>query len=308
VTGDVPTADRESAPAKINLALAVTGRREDGYHLLDTLVVHGVAADEIVVAASPVCADPAMPRIGLAIEGRFGAALAGDGGDNLVIRAARLLAGEAQAMGRAIGDLRLTLIKRLPVASGLGGGSSDAAATLRLLDRVWRLGLGRDRLAALSLPLGADLPMCVAGRPLRATGIGDRLEPLDGVPALALVLVNPGVAVATPAVFRALVRRDNPPLAGLPADPSRLAEAIAAMRNDLQPPAGGLAPPIGEVVARLGAEPGCRVARMSGSGASVFGLFDDRATAERAAARLTAARPDWWVAAGETRPSPDLVR
>ncbi len=303
MTGGDVIVDREPAPAKINLALAVTGRRADGYHLLDTLVVHGVAADEIVVEAAPPSADPGEPRIDLAIEGRFAADLAGDG-DNLVVRAARLLAGEARAAGRAVGDLRLTLVKRLPIASGIGGGSSDAAATLRLLDRVWRLGLERDRLARLSAPLGADLPMCVAGRPLRATGIGDALVPVDGLPALSAVLVNPGVAVSTPTVFRALERRDSPSLGPLPTDPTGLVAAIAAMRNDLEPPARRLAPAIDEVVARLAAEPGCRVARMSGSGASVFGLFDDRAAADHAAARLAAARPDWWVAAGTTGASP----
>lgn len=291
---------REVAPAKINLALHVTGRRADGYHLLDTLVVHGVAADEIVARPLDAPADAAdgLVRLDLAITGPFAAGLDA-GPDNLVLRAARLIEAEARRLGRRPGPLALTLEKRLPVASGIGGGSSDAAATLRLLNRLWGLDLSGDRLAEIALPLGADLPMCVHGRPLRARGIGDQIDVLAALPALPMVLVNPGVAVATPSVFRALERRDNPALVDPPArfaDAEGLVGFLAAARNDLEAPAIHVAPAIGEVLARLAAAPGCRLARMSGSGATCFAIFADADTATAAAATL--AGQGWWAVAG----------
>ena len=288
----------EPAPAKINLALHVTGRRADGYHLLDTLVVHGVAADRLTARPgdAAVAGDATLP-IHLEITGRFAAGL--DAGlDNLVMRAARLLETEARRLGGSCAPLRLVLEKNLPVASGIGGGSSDAAATLRLLNRVWRLGLPLDRLAEIALPLGADLPMCVHGVALRARGIGETIDRLPPLPRLPMVLVNPGVAVATPAVFRALASRDNPPLPDLPdrfADADALVARLAATRNDLEAPAVRLAPMIGEVLAHLRATPGCRLARMSGSGATCFAIYDAPAEAEAAAAAMPAA---WWAAAG----------
>lgn len=285
----------EAAPAKINLALHVTGRRTDGYHLLDTLVVHGAAADRVV--ARPLDGrkpGPGPARIELAIAGPFADGLAADA-DNLVMRAARLLEAEARRSGRPVGDVALRLEKHLPIASGLGGGSADAAATLRLLDRVWGLGFGLARLADLSLPLGADLPMCVWSAPLRARGIGETIDPIDGLPPLGLMLVNPGVAVATPAVFRALTRRDNPPLPQLPArfaDVGGLVDWLAATRNDLEAAAIGVAPAIAEALSWLEAQPGCRLARMSGSGATCFGLFDAVPPAP------PAVPAGWWVATG----------
>lgn len=269
--------DAERAPAKVNLALHVTGRRPDGYHLLDTVVVHGGSADRVAVLRRPPAPTvDGTTAMDLVIGGPRAAGLAADA-DNLVLRAARLLEAEARRLGRSVAPVALRLDKHLPVASGIGGGSSDAAATLRLLDRVWGLDLGRDRLAALSLPLGADLPMCVWGTPLRARGIGEAIEPLAPLPPFRLVLANPGVPVATPAVFRALTRRDNPPLPDLPAgfaDLDALVAWLAATRNDLEAPAIDLVPAIGETLAALRALPGCRVARMSGSGATCFALFE----------------------------------
>lgn len=268
--------DHEGAPAKVNLALHVTGRRADGYHLLDTLVVHGGAADRVALldrAPAPTGSDDTA--IDLAIVGPHAAGL-GTGGDNLVVRAARLLAAEAARQGRLVGPVALRLDKRLPVASGVGGGSSDAAATLRLLDRHWGLDLGRARLAELALPLGADVPMCVWGAPLRARGIGETIEILPDLPPFRLVLANPGVPVATPAVFRALKRRDNPPLPDLPArfaDLAALVAWLAGTRNDLEAAAIDGAPAIAETLAELRAMPGCLMARMSGSGATCFGIF-----------------------------------
>jgi 4-diphosphocytidyl-2-C-methyl-D-erythritol kinase len=287
--------DRETAPAKINLALHVIGRRDDGYHLLDTLVVHGIAAD--IVTATP-STGPEGPIATLAIDGPFAGSL-GATPDNLVLRAAELLAAEARRLGQTPFPVSLRLTKHLPIASGIGGGSSDAAATLRLLNRVWGLGLATEQLAAIALPLGADLPMCVHGRPLRARGIGEAIEPIGAMPSPAMVLVNPGVAVSTPAVFRALTHRDNPPLPALPprfADTEVLFAWLAATRNDLEAPAIAVAPVIAEVLSALSADPGCRLARMSGSGATCFAIFADEPTAEAAADRLAAR--GWWTAAG----------
>lgn len=284
--------DSEAAPAKINLALHVVGRRADGYHLLDSLVVHGGAADRVSARLLDTVETPENgPRLSLAITGPFAAGLAADP-DNLVLRAARRLADEAGRIGRTVPGVALTLDKHLPIASGIGGGSSDAAATLRLLDRLWRLDLGGERLAALALSLGADVPMCVDGRPARIGGIGEAITPIENFPPLSLVLVNPGVAVATPTVFRALASRDNPPLPDLPArfrDAADVAAWLGATRNDLEPAAIAVAPEIAEVLARLRAQPGCLLARMSGSGATCFGVFR-----EGAPPPLMPHRAGWW--------------
>ncbi len=261
----------EAAPAKVNLALHVTGRRADGYHLLDTLVVHGGWSD--TVSATRATRDGAIAS--LTIDGPHAAGLSA-GDDNLVLRAARLLAEEAARLGRPIFPVDLRLEKHLPVASGVGGGSSDAAATLRLLDRLWGLDLGRERLAALSLPLGADLPMCVIGAPLRARGIGDEIAPIASLPPFRLELANPGVPVSTPAVFKTLGCRENPSLPPLPdrfADVTALVAWLAATRNDLEGAAITIAPAIAETLAEMRARPGCLFARMSGSGATCFGIF-----------------------------------
>ena len=267
--------DVETAPAKINLALHVTGRRADGYHLLDTLVVHGGAADEVIARARDGAPIDAETPVSLALDGPFAAGLSTEP-DNLVLRAACLLAAEAGRTGRPITPLALTLVKRLPIASGVGGGSSDAAATLRLLDRLWGLGLGRARLAALALPLGADVPMCVWGVPLRARGIGEAIELLPALPPFRLELANPGVAVSTPAVFKALASRDNPPLPPLPdhfADLPALVDWLGETRNDLEAAAISIVPSIADTLAEMRARPGCLFARMSGSGATCFGML-----------------------------------
>ncbi|MEZ5756046.1 MAG: 4-(cytidine 5'-diphospho)-2-C-methyl-D-erythritol kinase [Paracoccaceae bacterium] len=270
-------AETEFAPAKINLCLHVTGRRTDGYHLLDSLVVFAGVGDQV----SGTLADPPS----LAVEGPKAAGLTGEG-DNLVLRAAR-------AMGVSA---RIVLEKHLPVSSGIGGGSADAAATLRLLARLSGRALPD---AAAVLALGADVPVCLAGRPARMTGIGEGLAPLPPLPEVWLVLANPGVAVSTPAIFRALARADNAPL---PRDLPRLRGAaelaafVMMQRNDLEPPALTLEPVIGRVKAALSAQPGCLMARMSGSGATCFGLFADALTANAAARAIRGAQPGWWVA------------
>lgn len=274
----------EFAPAKVNLALHVLGRRDDGYHLLDSIVVFAAVGDRLTAEAADT--------ISLGVTGPFAAGLAGEA-DNLVLRAARLL---AQAGGVREGA-RLTLRKELPVASGIGGGSADAAAALRVLARLWRLDVPAAEMAALALRLGADVPVCLARRPARMSGIGDVLASLPDVPACGLVLVNPGVAVATRDVFRGRTQGFSGPLE-LPArwpDAASLVAALATTGNDLEVPAIALVPAIADVMAAL-RERACLLARMSGSGATCFGLFASAGDAQTAAARL--ARPGWWVWGG----------
>ena len=265
------------APAKVNLTLHVTGQRADGYHLLDSLVVFAGVGDSVTVAAAPA--------LSLAITGPMGAMLPVTD-DNLVLRAARAMGATAQ----------ITLHKVLPVSSGIGGGSADAAACLRALARLTGQALpGPDQVLAL----GADVPVCLAGTPARMTGIGEGLGPVPPLPAAWLVLVNPGVAVSTPAIFRALARRDNAPMpASLPRlkTTADLAAFVAMQRNDLESPAIALQPVIAQVKTALTAQPGCMLARMSGSGATCFGLFADPLSANAAARALQAAQPGWWVA------------
>ena len=281
----MPPADRlaEAAPSKVNLYLHVTGRRADGYHLLDSLVVFAAAADRLRV-------EPA-DTLSLTLEGPFAAGLASEG-DNLVLRAARALA-EATGTRPAA---RLVLEKNLPIASGIGGGSADAAATLRLLARFWNVTLPLAQLHAIATRLGADVPVCLESRPLRMRGIGEILSPAPTLPPCGLVLVNPGLAVPTQAVFRARDAAFSPD-ATLPAswpDASSMAADLGRFGNDLEAPARMLCPAIGAVLAAIAATPGCRLARMSGSGATCFGLFDDAAQAQSAAILIGKAEPAWW--------------
>ena len=269
----------ELARAKINLCLHVTGQRGNGYHLLDSLVVFADIGDRISCV-------PAKD-LALTITGPEAAGLSTEA-DNLVLRAARAF---GNAQGAAI-----TLDKRLPVASGIGGGSADAAATLLALSRMWRVGLPD---AAAVLRLGADVPVCLAGHPARMRGVGEVVTALPHpLPDAHLVLVNPRVQVSTPVVFNGLARKDNPPL---PADLPRLkslpelAAFLMMQRNDLEAPALAAQPVIGQVKAALGGQTGCHLARMSGSGATCFGLFADPLTAAAAASAIRAAHPGWWV-------------
>lgn len=269
----------EFAAAKLNLALHVTGRRADGYHLLDSLVVFAGAGDRVTIAPADA--------LSLRVTGPEGRSLTA-GEDNLVLRAAR-------AFGAGAGAA-ITLDKHLPLASGIGGGSADAAATLRALSQFWDLPLPG---AAEALALGADVPACLAGRPARMGGIGGALAPVPVLPVCSVLLVNPRVEVLTPAVFRALAHRDNPGMEPLPpafATPEALAAWLARQRNDLEAPAMALAPDIADVLAAIAAA-GPLLARMSGSGATCFGLFAELAAARAAAAAVAARHPDWWVRA-----------
>jgi 4-diphosphocytidyl-2-C-methyl-D-erythritol kinase len=280
----------EHAPAKVNLSLNILGRRADGYHALDSLVAFATAGDRLTLA-------PGGP-LSLAVRG----ATAGQAGpieDNLVIKAARALAGKIPNLKLG----RFTLDKRLPVAAGLGGGSSDAAAALRLLARVNRLPLDDARLRSVARRTGADVPVCLDPRPRRMRGIGEVLSAPLAIPPLAAVLINPGVAVPTKDVFAILglkpgagIRRAGRPRS-LPRDRDGLIETLAREHNDLEPAAIELQPVIGVVLAALHKERGCDFARMSGSGATCFGLFPSSRAAAAAARNLAAKHPRWWVKA-----------
>jgi 4-diphosphocytidyl-2-C-methyl-D-erythritol kinase len=275
-----------AAPAKINLFLHVLGRRDDGYHLLDSLIAFARLGDRIEVAPAP--------GLSLTVEGPFAAGLSA-GEDNLALRAARALADRVRPDAGAA--IRLT--KNLPVASGIGGGSADAAATLRALVRLWRLDLDADALARLGLRLGADVPICLFGRPARVGGIGETIMPAPALPAVGVVLVNPRVPVSTGAVFSRLGGRYSRPASPMPgvASVSQLADWLAEQRNDLEAPALSLAPSIGDVLAALSASGQCLLARLSGSGATCFGLYPDGSAAASAARALGGRHADWWVAA-----------
>jgi 4-diphosphocytidyl-2-C-methyl-D-erythritol kinase len=276
----------EGAPAKVNLTLRVLGRRADGYHDLESLVVFADVGDALTFTPGPALA--------LTVSGPTAAA-AGDTADNLVLNAAGAL-GERVA-GLQLGAFALT--KRLPVAAGLGGGSADAAAALRLLARTNGIALDDPRLLQAARATGADVPVCLDPRPRLMRGIGEILSaPLD-LPKLHAVLVNPGVAVPTNMVFAGLNLARTTAASNTspqwPGNPTDLVAALAKDRNDLEGPAIELQPVIAELLAVLRNLPGCQLARMSGSGATCFGLFDTSSAAADAARTLRVGYPDWWV-------------
>jgi 4-diphosphocytidyl-2-C-methyl-D-erythritol kinase len=280
---------RRAAPAKLNLYLHVLGRRADGYHLLDSLVAFADVGD--VVTARPA------PALSLEITGPFAGAVQDDLSENLVWRAATALAGRAGIEPKAA----LTLEKNLPVASGIGGGSSDAAAALKALGELWRLDLGERPFQGLAPSLGADVPVCLFGEPAWVGGIGEAVAPAPALPPCSVVLANPGLGLATPAVFKARTGAFSEPARfdAAPADAAALARLLESRRNDLTAPALALAPGIAQVLRALEAEPGALLARMSGSGATCFTIFADEAAAQAAAQRLGAMHTGWWVAAGK---------
>ena len=278
---------RVTAAAKINLYLHVTGQRSDGYHTLDSLVAFAGIGDALEARAAD--------DLSLGLEGPFAAGLpAGD--DNLVLRAARAL---QSALGLNAGA-RLVLQKRLPPASGIGGGSADAAATLRALMRLWNARPDPATLDAIALNLGADVPVCLRGVAAFMGGIGEDLAPAPTLPTASLVLVNPGQPVSTPEVFRRRAGAFSPParFTETPRDAAHLAQLLETRRNDLDAPARALCPAIGEALEALARCPGVLLARMSGSGATCFGLFADAGPATEAAFALMRAHPRWWVKAG----------
>ena len=274
----------EQAFAKVNLTLRVIRRRPDGYHELDSLVVFARLADRLSLADADA--------LTLTTRGPTARA-AGPVTDNLVLKAATALAANVPSLKLGA----FVLHKRLPVAAGLGGGSADAAAALRLLARLNRIALDDPRLLAAAKATGADVPVCLDPRPRRMQGIGDILSAPLMLPRLAAVLVNPGIAVPTRDVFAGLRigPADGTARPDLPSSRQALLAALAQQPNDLEPPAIAIAPVIADVLAALRAQPDCRLARMSGSGATCFGLFDSLRAAMAAAAVLRKAHMRWWV-------------
>jgi 4-diphosphocytidyl-2-C-methyl-D-erythritol kinase len=278
-----------AAPAKLNLYLHVTGKRADGYHLLDSLVAFADAADRVTIA--PAAA------LTFSADGPFAGSFAGeDPAGNLVVRAAREL-------GAASGNepnVALALTKNLPVASGIGGGSADAAACLRGLAQLWGIDPGSQTVMRVAANLGSDIPACVSGVASYMGGVGTELEPAPGLPPAGLLLVNPGIGLSTPSVYRARQGTFTPAMrfSEAPNDARALATLLAERCNDLTDAAVGLVPQIAAVLDAIGRSENCLLARMSGSGATCFGLFDDAAAAKRAGDAIYAVNPGWWVAPG----------
>lgn len=279
----------ETAPAKVNLTLRVVGRRADGYHDIESLVAFADLSDRLILAPGP--------GLSLAVAGPR-AAQAGETADNLVLKAARALAGRVP--GLRLGAFRLD--KHLPVAAGIGGGSADAAAALRLLARANDLPPDDPRLREAARATGADVPVCLDPRPRLMRGIGEVLSEPLALPPLPALLVNPGVALSTKHVFAAWKPATSP------ADPldldalakcgshDRFLQLLAARPNDLESAAISLAPAVADAIAALRALAGCELARMSGSGSTCFGLFSSASAASAAANSLRAKFPDWWIA------------
>jgi 4-diphosphocytidyl-2-C-methyl-D-erythritol kinase len=285
LTSAPPDAVVEPAPAKLNLYLHVVGRRADGYHLLDSLVAFTEYGD--VLRATPAS------ELTLRLDGPFAPALAREAtADNLALKAAVALRLRCGASGAA-----LVLTKNLPVAAGLGGGSADAAATLRGLMRLWRRAPDAAALRDLARGLGADVPVCVEGTPAYFGGIGDELAPAPTLPAAGVVLVNPRIPLPTAKVFGARRGPFSAParLTGTPRDAAELGRVLAQRSNDLEAAARELVPAIGTVLAAVVASPGCRLARMAGSGATCFGLYDNSVTAAAAARWLGERESAWWI-------------
>ncbi|MFN3232446.1 MAG: 4-(cytidine 5'-diphospho)-2-C-methyl-D-erythritol kinase [Alphaproteobacteria bacterium] len=284
----------ETAYAKVNLYLHITGIRDDGYHELDSLFAFLELGDRLVFSPAP--------DLSLKAKGPFGSDVP-ETGDNLVLRAARAL---QQATDCSSGA-EIVLDKRLPVASGIGGGSADAAATLRGLNKLWHLGQSDTTLEHIGATIGADVPACVSSRMAYISGIGETLQPASERHSAWLVLVNPGVSLSTPLVFQRFDETYSAlhqPEGLVPQD--RLDSWIAALHareNVLQPAACEKAPVIDRVIRALSATAGCSFARMSGSGATCFGVFADSSTAADAAAHLSRDHPDWWVACSKLRTS-----
>lgn len=287
------SAVRVFAPAKINLFLHVGEKRADGFHALQSLVVFADIGDELVLRSGRA--------VSLAIEGPFAGLLSGER-DNFVLRAARLLANKSELSFGA----DIALFKNLPVASGIGGGSADAAATLRGLARLWR-SLPEQELLRVELnardwaaELGSDVPVCLGSTPSWMEGRGEIITPAGAVPQFPLVLVNPGVPVATASVFRALKDRRGTNIKKIEAlhDRKVLLDFLAETFNDLEVPAREIQPVIGDVLDALAAQPGALVTRMSGSGATCFALFESDDASTAAAEVIASRQPGWWVRAG----------
>lgn len=272
------------APAKVNLYLHVTGRRDDGYHLLDSLFVFAKDGDVVSVRESPT--------LSLDVQGAYAGALP-VGEENIVLKAARLL---ADACGRKP-EAAITLEKNLPVAAGIGGGSADAAAALKALLKLWHQTVPADKLQEIALKLGADVPSCLAAKAVQVSGIGEILTPAPELPDLFLVLVNPNRPVLTPAVFKARrpVFSDPAPFTEKMTDFDAFIKALAVRRNDLSDAACLIEPSVSEVLRALQNVSSCRLARMSGSGGTCFGVFASEKEASLCCSQIRESHPNWWV-------------
>ncbi|MCF6320526.1 MAG: 4-(cytidine 5'-diphospho)-2-C-methyl-D-erythritol kinase [Rhizobiaceae bacterium] len=283
------------ASAKINLALHVTAQREDGYHLLDTLVCFARAGDRIKISPAP----GASRLVNLQITGQFARGLTGQQ-NNLITRAANAMAIELEKSGFPCPPVTIELEKNLPLASGIGGGSSDAATTLVLLADLWGANNSLN-LSAIAQSLGADVPMCLDHNPKRARGIGEQISPFNLTCAVPILLVNPGIATPTPKIFAALENKQQPAIVleeNKNIDSvSQLAEILKPMRNDLQKPAISLVPQITGVLELIQNQPGCLLPRMSGSGATCYGIFESEFSATKAMTQIKEAHSDWWSVA-----------
>ena len=293
----VPGALVLDAPAKVNLFLKVTGQRRDGYHLLRSLTVFTDICDRLTVESGT--------GIEFVAKGPCSGDLPSDTDDNLVVRAAETLRVRLAETGGA----RLVLEKVLPVASGIGGGSADAAAALRLLARLWAGRVDEGMLAHIASGLGADVPVCLAGKPALVSGTGEEIEPVAPLPACGVVLANGGEPVSTAAVFSAIrgpysMYPDWRPSDGL----DGLVAALAGLDNDLTRAARILSPVVEKVLDAIDQTPDCLIARMSGSGGTCFGIFPDHGAAARAAAMLQSGHDTWWVKAGSFRADRPLIR
>ncbi|MGJ8527057.1 4-(cytidine 5'-diphospho)-2-C-methyl-D-erythritol kinase [Maritalea sp.] len=278
----------EPAPAKINLSLHVVGQRENGYHELEGLTVFTQLCDELTIREAKVDR--------LHTIGPFAKALA-DERANIVLKA---LDGFRAAWPNTIPDgVDITLNKMLPVAAGIGGGSADAAAALRIAAKMAGANIATDQLADLALELGADVPMCLFSRSCLVRGVGEKVQILEPFPKLQLVLANPGIGVPTAKIFRALKSKNNAPLPNLPSEMSHSAALglwLQDTRNDLEIPATSVEPKIGQLTREMAKLSGCIISRMSGSGATVFGVFGAERQALMAAQQLRAQFPHYWIA------------
>jgi 4-diphosphocytidyl-2-C-methyl-D-erythritol kinase len=282
----VPSPDpiRVFAPAKINLFLHVGEKRASGYHALQSLMAFADVGDELAI-------EPASD-LSLSIEGPFAGALTGEA-DNIVLKAARALAQKAGVAANA----NITLTKNLPVASGLGGGSTDAAAALRGLCKLWRVNLTEADLQSIAISLGSDVPVCLKGRPCWVEGAGEKLTVIPIFPLLHVVLVNPGVAVSTAEAYRTAQTKSGTGQehSATFRDANALIAFLETVHNDLEEPAFRLAPIVHDVINALCEEQATLLARMSGSGATCFGLYGSADAAREVAAKISKAHPGWWV-------------
>lgn len=274
------------ARSKVNLYLHVTGKRADGYHLLESLVVFPDLGDSITIQKGK--------ELSLEVAGPYANSI-GNTEENLVLKAAKLLKSESRTDEGA----HIILEKNLPAAAGIGGGSADAAAALRNLNQLWNIGYSDDQLSRIGLVLGADVPACLYGKPAIMAGIGERISGIREFPEFCILLVNSGHSVSTQEVFNRLkLARDVPPSVEFTGATTRdLFAGLTSMRNDLEVPALEFVPVIGDVLSAIRKQKECYLARMSGSGGTCFGLFEDNEAAEKAAHALRARHPDWWVQA-----------